>query len=75
MSNDLNRTLETLMTTLDQILVEASHTSVCAREAIKRDERNQAIGILLPIVEQLDAASALLRTILTLHRSDHGLAR
>jgi len=63
--------IASLINVLDNLLLEASHVAVLAREAITQGKQNQAIGSLLPAVQQLDAATAVLRTIITLHRCGH----
>ncbi|MGD9725711.1 MAG: hypothetical protein AB7E70_09585 [Hyphomicrobiaceae bacterium] len=68
MSNTTNQSLESLITVLDRLVFETLHLTTCAREAIGQGERNQAIGTILPAEAKLEAANALLRTILVMHR-------
>ena len=68
MSNTTNQSIAILMTALDRLVFETMHLTSCARDAINQGERNQAIGTILPAEAKLEAANALLRTILVLHR-------
>ena len=68
MTTSTDNSIAALIAVLDGLLLEASHASVLAREAIAENNRNGAIGTLLPAAEKLDAATAVLATIMTLHR-------
>ena len=46
---------------------------VGAREALTEHRQNLAIGTLLPLEQLLPEASALMATILLLHRSQHAV--
>jgi hypothetical protein len=53
-------------------LTTASQTAWEAHHAAARGEDNEAIGTLLPVMEQLETFTALCRTILALHRIGKG---
>lgn len=46
----------------------ASQTAWEAHQVAARGERNEALGTLLPVMEQLEEFTALCRTIIALHR-------
>ncbi len=73
MINPTTHSISSLITVLDDLLLDASHATCLAREAIAEGARNRAIGTLLPAAEKLDAANSVLSTIFTLHRSSHTL--
>ncbi|MBU1210188.1 MAG: hypothetical protein KJ587_02825 [Alphaproteobacteria bacterium] len=53
-------------------LTTASQTAWEALDASQRGAANEAIGTLLPVMEQLETFTALCRTILALHRIRDG---
>lgn len=57
-----------LYTLLADGLYTASQTAWQAHHAAARGERNEALGTLLPVMEQLETFTALCRTIIALHR-------
>lgn len=71
MTLSTTNSIAALITVLDGLLLDASHTARLAREAMAEKNRNGAIGTLLPAVEKLDAARAVLATIMTLHHACH----
>lgn len=68
MTQSTTNTIAALVTVLDDLLINASQTSRLARDAMQEENRNGAIGTLLPATEQLNAATAVHATIMTLHR-------
>jgi len=74
MTSTTTHSISSLINVLDNLLLEASQASVLARDAIAVGNPNGAIGSLLPAVEKLDAATSVLNTILTLHRSGDAFA-
>lgn len=53
-------------------LTTASETAWEAYEASRVGRANEAIGALLPVMEQLETYTALCKTILALHRIGKG---
>lgn len=72
MSTLTNRTLGVLISAIDQRLLSAVHHTCEANEAIKHDRRNEAIGTLLVIEQDLELALQLFRATLALHRTTNG---
>ncbi|AHB50008.1 hypothetical protein W911_05965 [Hyphomicrobium nitrativorans NL23] len=72
MSTYENRTLAVLINAIDQRLLSASHYSAEAHEAIKHERRNEAIGALLLIEQDLETALQLHRATIALHRTMKG---
>lgn len=72
MSTHANHTLAVLINAIDQRLLSASHYSCEAHEAIKHGRRNEAIGSLLVIEEDLETALQLHRATIALHRTLKG---
>ncbi|MEZ5898495.1 MAG: hypothetical protein R3D51_03280 [Hyphomicrobiaceae bacterium] len=70
MSNTTHQSLIELFSVLDEIILGASHHTYAAALVIRKGERNGAIGTILPAAEKLEAANALLRAILVLHRQE-----
>lgn len=64
--------LVSLTATLRDTLRNAVQLAEDGADAMASGEVNQAIGTMLPVADQLDAAVALHRTIVLLHRSGHG---
>lgn len=54
---------------LSERLTQAVNLVTIAREAMAEHKRNMAIGTVLPVEQLLAEATALLTTILLLHRS------
>ena len=63
------------MATLADGLTSASNAAWDAYDAGRRGKSNEAIGTLLPVVEQLETYTALCKTILALHRIARGGVR
>lgn len=64
--------LPLLCTVLRATLNNAAELAGMADDAMAAGKTNQAIGTLIPVEQQLDAASALLQTILVLKRCNTG---
>lgn len=67
-----NVTLEAMTTSLSLLVCRLQRAAALAQDAhaaATQGEQNQAIGTLLPAQEQLQDATALLRTVLVLHRA------
>jgi hypothetical protein len=72
MSTPENRTLAVLINAIDQRLLSAAHYSCEAHEAIKHGRRNEAIGSLLILEQDLETALHLHRATIALHRTLKG---
>jgi len=75
MTQSTTNSIASLITVLNNVLGDANRHAILAKDAIAEGNRNGAIGALLPAVEKLDAAVAVLGTIMTLHQTSHALAR
>jgi len=60
-----------LVGALDERLRVAAHGTRLALDDLNSGSRNRAIGALLPVQDDIDVVSALLATLLCLHRSRH----
>ncbi len=69
-----SQSIQSLIAILDQTITDACQLTAGARDAIQRSQLNEAIGTLLPLDDKLQAATALLHTILLLHRGRGGAA-
>ena len=67
-------TLETyrvLVRELDERLRVAAHGTHLALQDLDGGNRNQAIGALLPVHDDINAVASILATLLCLHRARH----
>lgn len=67
-----NVTLEAITASLSILVGRLQRAAALAQDAYTaatQGEQNQAIGTLLPAQEELEDATALLRTVLVLHRA------
>lgn len=67
---DINMTAH--IGTLADGLTSASQTAWEAFEASQAGRTNEALGTLLPVMEQLETFTALCKTIIALHRIGKG---
>ncbi len=59
--------MHTCLAALAHQLAEAQKLTVQARIAMEQNERNLAIGTVMPLEQRLPECDALLRAVLTLH--------
>lgn len=67
-----NVTLEAITASLSILVCRLQRAAALAQDAhtaAMQGEQNQAIGTLLPAQDELEDATALLRTVLVLHRA------
>lgn len=69
MSTSTNQTLAVLIEAINQRAFSAMHYATEAAEALQRDQRNEAIGTLLVIEQDLELALQLYRAVIAVHRT------
>ena len=68
MTNMIDNCIGANLVLLEMRLREAAVTAGYARDAMRNGQRNLVIGTLLPLERELQIATALRQTILTLHQ-------
>jgi len=69
MSTHIDDTIAVLITEIERRLIAARTAATAAGVAAQAGHRNEAVGTLLAIEEDLDSLRALYRAVIALHRA------